>query len=47
MFDYINIAKWVANLLILGIAAAVWIAAIFIVMLVVITIVDKYKKFTS
>jgi hypothetical protein len=39
-----NIAEWIANLLILGIAAGIWVATIFGAMLVVITLIDGYKK---
>ena len=39
-----NIAEWIANLLILGIAAGIWIASIFGAMLVVVTLIDGYKR---
>ena len=39
-----NIAEWIATLLILGIAAGIWVATIFGAMLVVITLIDGYKK---
>ena len=39
-----NIAEWIANLLILGIAAGIWVATIFGAMLLAVTLIDGYKK---
>tara|TARA_R100001530_G_C4183504_1_gene120076 strand:+ start:205 stop:345 length:141 start_codon:yes stop_codon:yes gene_type:complete len=39
-----NIAEWIANLLILGVAAAIWVITIFGIMLITVTLVDGYKK---
>jgi len=39
-----NIAEWISNLLILGIAAAIWVITIFGIMLITVTLVDGYKK---
>jgi|TARA_R100001530_G_scaffold30581_1_gene24056 hypothetical protein len=40
----LDIAEWIANLFILGIAACIWVVAIFGCMLIVVTIIDGYKK---
>jgi|TARA_R100000789_G_C2935330_1_gene130408 hypothetical protein len=41
----LNIAEWIANILILGIAAIMWLIAIFGCMLIIMTLIDRYKKF--
>tara|TARA_R100001377_G_scaffold32063_1_gene17528 strand:+ start:169 stop:309 length:141 start_codon:yes stop_codon:yes gene_type:complete len=39
-----NIAEWIANLLILGIAVGIWVIAIFGIMLITVTLINGYKK---
>tara|TARA_R110000787_G_scaffold16340_7_gene49694 strand:+ start:2093 stop:2233 length:141 start_codon:yes stop_codon:yes gene_type:complete len=39
-----NIAEWIANLLILGIAVGIWVITIFGIMLITVTLVNGYKK---
>jgi len=42
-----NIAEWIANIFILGIAGLVWVAVIFGSMLVVSIIVKTIKEFIN
>tara|TARA_R110000824_G_scaffold1121_1_gene6108 strand:- start:1637 stop:1777 length:141 start_codon:yes stop_codon:yes gene_type:complete len=42
-----NIAEWIANLLVLGVAASIWVITIFGIMLITVTLVDGYKKFKT
>lgn len=39
-----NIAEWIANFLILGIAAIIWVITIFGTMMIVIILIEKYQK---
>jgi len=39
-----NIAEWISNLLILGVATGIWVITIFGIMLITVTLVDGYKK---
>jgi hypothetical protein len=40
-----NIAEWIANLFILGIAALIWVISLFIMLLLVSIITDRIKKY--
>ena len=46
-----NIAEWIANLLVLGVAASIWVitifGTIFGIMLITVTLVEGYKKFKT
>jgi len=42
-----NIAEWIANLLVLGVAASIWVITIFGIMLITVTLVEGYKKFKT
>lgn len=39
-----NIAEWIANLLVLGVAAVIWVITIFGIMLITVTLVEVYKE---
>jgi len=41
----LNIAEWIANLFILGIAAFIWVISLFIMLLLVSVITDRIKKY--
>lgn len=40
----LNIAEWIANLFILGIAVIIWMVVIFLGMLLCLMIAEKLKK---
>lgn len=43
----ISIAEWIANLFILGVAACLWVAAIFGILMIISLIKDKIEELTN
>lgn len=41
----LNIAEWIANLFILGIAALIWVISLFMMLLLVSLITERIKKY--
>jgi len=41
----LNIAEWIANLFILGIAALIWVISLFMMLLLVTLITERIKKY--
>jgi len=41
----LNIAEWIANLFILGIAALIWVISLFMMLLLVTLLAERIKKY--
>lgn len=43
----LNIAEWIANLFILGIAALIWVISLFMMLLLVTLLTERIKKYLT
>tara|TARA_R100001440_G_C2461985_1_gene110086 strand:+ start:285 stop:431 length:147 start_codon:yes stop_codon:yes gene_type:complete len=41
----LDVAEWIANLFILGIAALIWVISLFMMLLLVILLAERIKKY--
>ncbi len=41
----LDVAEWIANIFILGIAALIWVISLFMMMLLVSLLTDRIKKY--
>jgi len=43
----LNVAEWIANLFILGIAALIWVISLFMMLLLVSILAERIKKYLT
>jgi len=43
----LDIAEWIANIFILGIAALIWVISIFILMILASLVTERIKKYLT